>query len=381
MKNQATWEPIYALPNISVETAIEGGPIAIMPQSDERLDKAFGQRPTLRDFFCAFQDQFGRSITPSILAIDTKEIPVPVNVELLAGFRDLLVASIIPLGWSRVNQEGENPYCILYSDNLAFYPFAPSRNAEFVGSMTPASLSLDETSKFLGQTTPGIPRINLTDISLDRFLYETLLCQWHKHFIRRKRGLSSRRLFRSLNMANEAARIPGGRETGIYDYGRAIALWISAFEILSHPGGKERTDVLSVERLFDRADWTLKKLSIRYYKPLWIPRNQKSKTGKTNLAKTLYHRLHKCRNAFIHGNPVRVSDIKYPGKGLPLYQSAPLLYRMVLAGYLQMKINRPDASQELSDYDRKEYAERIFTQSQIESGLLAVQHGSQRPHP
>ena len=34
-------------------------------------------------------------------------------------------------------------------------------------------------------------------------------------------------------MANEAAKMPAGVDATLYDFGRAVALWVSAFEILT----------------------------------------------------------------------------------------------------------------------------------------------------
>lgn len=44
-------------------------------------------------------------------------------------------------------------------------------------------------------------------------------------------------LTRSLNMAYHASLLPAGTDTTFYDVGRIVSLWVSAFEILVHPGG------------------------------------------------------------------------------------------------------------------------------------------------
>lgn len=380
MHQRVSWEPMYVVPNITVDEPIEGGPISIVSPNDERLFHSLQQQPERSDFFGAFRNQFGRKVIPSVLIINTEQIPLPVDVALLAGFRDLLVASIIPLGWAFVNETGENSRRrMLYSDNLSFYPFvclADTDDLRLVGSRTPASNEVDEISKFLGQTTPGIPSITLDGFSIDRFLYESLLYEWHERYVRKRSGFKLTKLFRSLNMANVAARMPGGREAQFYDYGRNIALWISAFEILAHPGGREKSGVRAVEKLFDQVDWPSNKLRFRQYAPHWPPHSKKKNGhGKIILAKALYHRLYNCRNAFLHGNPVKQGDLKVPGKGLPLHQAAPLLYRMALSGYLQMKSSHPLPGPHNTQPEIEALTRGWFWQRQIECGLLAVQNG------
>jgi hypothetical protein len=71
---------------------------------------------------------------------------------------------------------------------------------------------------------------------IDRPLAKALLERWVARFPQASMAWSDRALFRSLNMANEAARIPAPVASTFYDVGRTLALWVSAFEIVAHPG-------------------------------------------------------------------------------------------------------------------------------------------------
>jgi hypothetical protein len=48
--------------------------------------------------------------------------------------------------------------------------------------------------------------------------------------------IEGRRLFRALEMARAASKMPGGSDATEYNVGRAVALWVSGFEILAHDG-------------------------------------------------------------------------------------------------------------------------------------------------
>jgi hypothetical protein len=69
--------------------------------------------------------------------------------------------------------------------------------------------------------------------------------------------VGDRRLFRALDMARAASKMPGGSDTTFYEGGRAVALWVSAFEILAHDG---RSDLGRGLKLLKSADWRAPKL-------------------------------------------------------------------------------------------------------------------------
>jgi hypothetical protein len=56
-------------------------------------------------------------------------------------------------------------------------------------------------------------------------------------------------------MANEAARLPSVVASTVYDVGRTLALWVSAFEIVAHPGGAGRSNMSTVADLIERVEW------------------------------------------------------------------------------------------------------------------------------
>ena len=104
----------------------------------------------------------------------------------------------------------------------------------------------------------------------DTPLLEQLLRSWYRRFSDSNPTWKSTALFRSLNMANQAARMPGMSDATWYDVGRAIVLWVSAFEISVHPG-KGQSSLKRVIKAFEENKWVLRKSAHRRYKvpPLW----------------------------------------------------------------------------------------------------------------
>jgi hypothetical protein len=52
-------------------------------------------------------------------------------------------------------------------------------------------------------------------------------------------------------MANIACQLPSIVDTTLFDYGRTLALWVSAFEILVHPGNGKANQV-AVNKVLDK---------------------------------------------------------------------------------------------------------------------------------
>src|SRR5262245_43018460 len=87
-------------------------------------------------------------------------------------------------------------------------------------------------------------------------------------------------LFHSLNMAVQAASIPSNPPT-IFDLGRSISLWVSAFEILSHPRVQWAT-LFTVYELFERLDYYDRSVGRRQY-AAYVPEREKTKRKKAGL--------------------------------------------------------------------------------------------------
>jgi hypothetical protein len=89
-----------------------------------------------------------------------------------------------------------------------------------------------EVKRLHGQTMPALSPHTLNKRDLDLLLMGELLKRWERCFATETPSVGDERLFRSLNMANSAVKLPAGADTNLYDTLRSAALWASAFEIL-----------------------------------------------------------------------------------------------------------------------------------------------------
>jgi hypothetical protein len=75
----------------------------------------------------------------------------------------------------------------------------------------------------------------------------------------REEGVEDRRLFRAIDMARAASKTPGGADASEHDAGRSAALWVSAFEILTHDGNK--ADLKGVLSQLNSVQWLMIKIA------------------------------------------------------------------------------------------------------------------------
>jgi hypothetical protein len=193
-----------------------------------------------------------------------------------------------------------------------------------------------------------------------------LLKRWERCFATETPSVSDERLFRSLNMANSAAKLPAGADTNLYDTLRSVALWASAFEIL-RPAKKQAykgiyADLASIT-------WNLAACKEKKYSVYGEPDDTLHQ-----LPVWLFGEITRLRNDTLHGNslpPGRL--IVPPGKRAISMYAAPL-YRMMLAAYLDLKLapRKPTGGLTLYENHRQSMFESSEYQRDIEAGLATV---------
>jgi hypothetical protein len=199
---------------------------------------------------------------------------------------------------------------------------------------------------------------------IDTALLDALLKRLPKRFSP-KHDRSDVALFRSLNMGLSASALPGNVEATIFDIGRSVALWVSAFEILSKDGTCE-----SVLKLLKAVKWNLSACSNAIYEP----RNYKPGQPKIPLPIWLYRAMNKARNDFIHGNEINEKTlIVAPGKQ-PMHLYTAPLFRMALTSVLGLTRKPPSATKDKTAYDAYWQHSREFAhyQSDVEVALSTI---------
>jgi hypothetical protein len=125
-----------------------------------------------------------------------------------------------------------------------------------IGS-TPAILGTHEVARFKGQSSPALFRTSLGDSDMDGPLLGELMVRWQRRYESPEPAWQDIALMRSLNMAYQASLLPAGTDTTFYDVGRIVSLWVSAFEILVHPGGNGQANRDKVFELIESTPWEI----------------------------------------------------------------------------------------------------------------------------
>ena len=96
-----------------------------------------------------------------------------------------------------------------------------------IAALTPALKGLHIVDELRPQSAPALGNRHLSQ--LDQPLLDALVARWERCFATGKESVEDRRLFRALEMARAASKMPGGRDASEHDAGRLTALWVSAF--------------------------------------------------------------------------------------------------------------------------------------------------------
>jgi hypothetical protein len=127
---------------------------------------------------------------------------------------------------------------------------------------------------------------------------------------------------------------------------------------------------------FDKAEWHLTKCKEKKYEAYGHKAGQPLRT----LACWIYGKIHKCRNDFLHGNSITPDSLLIPESGRFLLRYAPVLYRMALTGFLELKWDEdpPDIKEELDTYEQNKFDFGYF-QGDMEAALATALTQRQKP--
>jgi hypothetical protein len=324
-----TWEFVFLLHNLELKEAFESEFMVIVPDNDARIIKIIADVPAVASLVQNFTDQLGNQRHPCALII-RKDAPSNIrSLDAIVSFRNIFALSCLLYAWPRTIRS-LNVFFPLWSDFFDFYPISLTRDPNFLHTSSPAVEAALLPKDFKGQTSPNLPNPNQISFQPDAETLSTLLGIWEKGFTGTvPLDWTMRVLFRSLEMAYQATSVPSNSRPTIYDFGSRIALWVSAFEVLVHPGGeKGRANLEKVTNLLGQALWSNRRLKQPKY-PIKI----QGKLTKVALVLKLYGELYKARNDFLHGNQVAHSRLfwfcnEYRRSFIEI---APLIYKVVLS--------------------------------------------------
>ena len=384
-ESMGEWQFLYLLPHIDLREPIENARLAAVPHDDERLAQIRSREPATDRLVSTFTNQFGAAHHPSCILTAFEPAPIT-DFYAITAFRNCIEVSVTSLSWVRAVLGGNVPH-VLWSDHFDLYPFAPSKDGrELIGrSLALGTALYTKPCEFQGQTAPHMPSSDHVFYSLDELLFGRLMQEWNRRFVNGVRNRNAEKLFRSLETAYVANRIPavGSGHPTIHDIGVSIGLWVSAFEILSHPGNS-RVNWRDVFELLGRIEWLSRDIGRRRFvmrNRLGEPsKDSNKKVQRFNLCQKLYGELYRARNDFLHGNRVRPANLfAHGGVGeLTLLYCAPIVYRVALAAYLDIGPRRLRSGASLDQFE--ECMESARAWSDYERALLTFWKGDrERP--
>lgn len=330
----ADWIPMFTLPNITLTEAVATEGVALVSTSDPRLAEISHSHPAFQTYVDSFKTEFGRSLAPSFILVHKDAPPSFRGVDALAAFRDSVSMSVIPGGWAKSLRFGTGIGGIHYSNWFSIYPWMLDKNYDHLLSMTMATSALDEVGRLRGQSSPGIIPRHLDHYYIDQVLWSALMERWQRCYRAEVPQHEDVALFRSLNMANSAALMPAGIEATMYDIGRSVSLWVSAFEILAPA---KSSGFINVYDLLKKVDYELTDART----PIYEAHGFKTSQVKEILPCWIYGELYKARNDFLHGNPISGERLTIKPSQRSLFLYAAALYRLALTGFLDLRFNRP----------------------------------------
>ena len=334
------WEIIRILPNLSIkgETPFIHRLIKIVQPTDPEVgtNESDKVRTCWQNLLSSFQDIFGKKYIPSVLAVhkdfysifSIEGVKAMEATEAIRAFRNIAaICTILPVRSKAITTLNVlGPSCADYFD---FYPMVPNSSG-FIVFRAGAVSGIDNRPGFTGQCSPHIVYGDPTIFNIDDELWNSLIRAWELCYYSKKNIKSFRRIFRSLDVAYHALRIPADQFTSIFDIGIRIALWISALEILAHLF-KAKVNQKEVIKLLKSCSWYSRQIKIRRYPKRGNPRQRIA------LIERLTQDLYKARHDFLHGNPTSGRSLFPFGdiRRRSLNDVAVFLYRAVLLLALQ----------------------------------------------
>jgi hypothetical protein len=274
-----------------------------------------------------FTDAFRVKLRPVVFIVRADVLAKVTDGSALLSFLNLVAVSFIPYARA-LSAVYRNSHHINYSNSFWQYPWMV--NNGHLTLSTPALSAFHVVEEFFGQSSPELSEMELRGI--DQPLFDALIVRWKRHFFGKRSSWKDRALFRSLNMAFQAAQLPAGVGTTLYDLGRSASLWVSAFEILAHPrNGK--SGLGTVYPLLEKVAYENKSIRERRYAAYM---NGRKPWPRRTRSSWLYGKLYLARCDFLHGNPISSKTLAIAESDIGLYWLAPVLYRIALTGALDL---------------------------------------------
>lgn len=328
---------VFVLPNLDLNQGnrdtepltlgLDG--IAIVPTSDQRVSAVRSWSTAADRFLSAFHDGHGRAIGPAVLVARTDWMDrFAKDPEPVIAFRNAVAMSAVLL--ARARGPGGSWLGASWSDSFDYHPAQLRLDGSKFDLHTPALNSTGLQLENLSITPDlGLPRNRLGQ--LDNGLGLRLGRVWRRRYLKRRSLRTTARVFRSLEIAYQAASVGFKNYSSLTEVGMDAVYWANAIEVLAMPPTGDVSKWDSV-RLLGSFEW-LHEPELRKRK-YWARRG-KERTH-MNLAQRLFLHLYSARSKFVHGDTVSENLLLPYGPEAPSILSlASTLYRTALFTVLE----------------------------------------------
>src|SRR5712691_8457563 len=250
------------LHNLPVKSPVGNNYISVAPPTDPRVEALRSRSPAFCQFVDGFKDQFQQRAQPGLLLRNRNISPLHEDEDVLA-FRNALAISSITQAWQNYVGYGNQLEYLKYSNYFDIYPYTLAKDEQLLRTHTASMWGGDDAERFQGQTSPELAGAWLRghETFYDEALFAALLDRWVERYVKQKTGeWSTHALFRSLDMAYRASAMPQLHRDA---FGTNLALWVSAFEILVHPG-TGRANLEMVLNILVKQSFSAKSLEIHH---------------------------------------------------------------------------------------------------------------------
>jgi hypothetical protein len=334
------WQLFFILPNLcpNVPSPFVTEFLAICSGKDPLLKLIEGTPgdATSLAMLGKYRSWFGKPYVPACVLVRSDAPDAVRHAETLRAFRNACAAATVSACSARALTGGQ--WLPLYSDFFVFASHVAGKNGWIQKVDGPVGGMNHDVENFVGQCAGQIDMPDAFSVSADPKLLNRLFAAWDLYCLKKQRRQEFLPIFRSLEVAFHAARFPSDGLSSINDGGTRIGLWVSALEILAHPGPGGKADKEKVQALLGKAPITSKPIKRRRYRV-----SHAKKTYTVALPGRIYEDLYAARNAFMHGNLVEGRDLLLwkSSKRPSLMRLAPLLYNLALRATLDRLIPAP----------------------------------------
>ncbi|WP_420637274.1 HigA family addiction module antitoxin [Candidatus Palauibacter sp.] len=345
VRNAPEWELLFLLPNLKVEPedlatwgfppqagltlGLEG--VALTSAKDERVVETLEWSAAAAAWVNSFHDGHWNPVVPAAL-IAKKSWGALMGKDPEPVMSFLNAVAIAALLRTRAKWPGEGVRGPSWSDSFDYHPIELRPDGSALDISTPAVDHFHVPWTELSLTcNVGLGQCEMD--SMDEHLALRLGAAWKLRYQERLTNRATTRLFRSIEVANEALRMTSQGYRTTRDAASASVRWATSVEMLAAPG----EGYVSKDDCFA------------------LIKENSCSDGEEEIAADIFQRLYKLRNDSVHGREIGLDQLRPFGeRAPPLLSLASTVYRLALVAYLNR--HWPASAQDAAEDPRTEMA-------------------------